>query len=126
MLTLSNWRAWRANLKHLALGADQPVLAGNAEARGRLPRPCVSVSREFAAQGGVIYSFWFGTRCWESYQPGLLTGVLPAVQVIDLGDTMDFALLPPDRQQDELTCDMEGVPTDESNLVLKARWCWLD
>lgn len=33
---------------------------------------------------------------------------------------MDFVLLPPGAQQDELTCDMEGVPTDESNLVIKA------
>ena len=33
---------------------------------------------------------------------------------------MEFALLPPGAQQDELTCNMEGVPTDESNLVIKA------
>lgn len=41
---------------------------------------------------------------------------------------MDFTLLPPDAQRDELTCDMEGVPTDESNLVIKASWllAWLN
>jgi 4-diphosphocytidyl-2C-methyl-D-erythritol kinase len=41
-------------------------------------------------------------------------------QVIDLGDTLDFTPLPGARR-DELTCDMPGVPTDGSNLVVKAR-----
>ncbi|KAK9844076.1 hypothetical protein WJX81_003893 [Elliptochloris bilobata] len=40
--------------------------------------------------------------------------------VIDLGDTVDFVPLSPDAAHDELTCNMEGVPTDESNLVIKA------
>ena len=69
---------------------------------------------------GVAYRYWFWHIQWESPHPGLLKRMLPAVQVIDLGDTMDFALLPPGAQHDELTCDMEGVPTDESNLVIKA------
>ena len=43
-------------------------------------------------------------------------GVL--LQVIDLGDSMDFTVLP-GSQQDSLTCNMEGVPTDDSNLVIK-------
>ena len=43
-------------------------------------------------------------------------GVL--LQVIDLGDSMDFTVLP-GSQEDSLTCNMEGVPTDESNLVIK-------
>ncbi|KAA6429149.1 MAG: 4-diphosphocytidyl-2-C-methyl-D-erythritol kinase [Trebouxia sp. A1-2] len=38
--------------------------------------------------------------------------------VIDLGDTMTFSTIP--GQADSLTCDMEGVPTDASNLVIKA------
>lgn len=38
-------------------------------------------------------------------------------QVIDLGDTMTFSTIP--GQADSLTCDMEGVPTDASNLVIK-------
>ena len=70
---------------------------------------------------GVAYRYWFWHMQLESPYPALVTGVRPAVQVIDLGDTMEFALLPPDAQQDELTCNMEGVPTDESNLVIKAR-----
>ena len=68
----------------------------------------------------VAYRNWFWHRCWERPHPAQSTGMLPAVQVIDLGDTMEFALLPPGAQQDELTCDMEGVPTDERNLVIKA------
>jgi len=40
--------------------------------------------------------------------------------VIDLGDTMTFEALPDGATKDILTCDMEGVPTDGSNLVIKA------
>ena len=40
-----------------------------------------------------------------------------AAQVIDLGDTMTFSTLP--GQADALTCDVEGIPLDASNLVLK-------
>mmetsp|Transcript_4970 Transcript_4970/g.9053 ORF Transcript_4970/g.9053 Transcript_4970/m.9053 type:complete len:359 (-) Transcript_4970:199-1275(-) len=40
--------------------------------------------------------------------------------VIDLGDQMEFQLLPGDAEKDTLSCNMEGVPTDESNLVIKA------
>ncbi len=39
--------------------------------------------------------------------------------VIDLGDQMRFTLLPESTERDELSCDMEGVPTDETNLVIK-------
>ena len=39
--------------------------------------------------------------------------------VIDLGDQMRFTLLPDGAETDELRCDMEGVPTDDSNLVIK-------
>ena len=39
--------------------------------------------------------------------------------VIDLGDTMDFTALPPAAPADQLTCNMAGVPTDDSNLVIK-------
>lgn len=39
--------------------------------------------------------------------------------VIDLGDSLAFTPLP-GASQDELTCNMEGVPTDSSNLVIKA------
>jgi hypothetical protein len=41
-------------------------------------------------------------------------------QVIDLGDTLDFTPLP-GATADALTCDMAGVPTDSSNLVIKVR-----
>jgi 4-diphosphocytidyl-2-C-methyl-D-erythritol kinase len=40
--------------------------------------------------------------------------------VIDLGDAMSFEPLPPSATADELTCDMPDVPTDGSNLVIKA------
>jgi len=40
--------------------------------------------------------------------------------VIDLGDQMSFELLTRDATEDLLTCNMEGVPTDSSNLVIKA------
>jgi 4-diphosphocytidyl-2C-methyl-D-erythritol kinase len=38
--------------------------------------------------------------------------------VIDLGDQMSFALRP-NATEDSLSCNMEGVPTDSSNLVIK-------
>lgn len=40
--------------------------------------------------------------------------------VIDLGDDMAFEELAGTADADVLTCNMEGVPTDESNLVVKA------
>ena len=40
--------------------------------------------------------------------------------VIDLGDDMYFSLLPPGSANDRLECDVADVPTDASNLVIKA------
>jgi 4-diphosphocytidyl-2-C-methyl-D-erythritol kinase len=40
--------------------------------------------------------------------------------VIDLGDDMTFSLLPVGSTSDQLTCNFPDVPTDESNLVIKA------
>ena len=40
------------------------------------------------------------------------------MQVIDLGDDMHFEVLPR-AERDELSCNMEDVPTDESNLVIR-------
>jgi 4-diphosphocytidyl-2-C-methyl-D-erythritol kinase len=40
--------------------------------------------------------------------------------VIDLGDDMTFSLLPAGSTSDQLTCNFPDVPTDESNLVIKA------
>lgn len=40
-----------------------------------------------------------------------------ASQVVDLGDTMTFSAIP--GQADALSCDMPGVPLDDSNLVIK-------
>eukprot|EP00803_Ostreobium_quekettii_P010088 evm.model.scf_310.5 EVM.evm.TU.scf_310.5 scf_310:25857-26912(+) len=40
--------------------------------------------------------------------------------VIDLSDSMDFSPLASGETKDRLECDMCGVPTDESNLVIKA------
>ncbi|KAL4434604.1 hypothetical protein ABPG77_002727 [Micractinium sp. CCAP 211/92] len=40
--------------------------------------------------------------------------------VIDLGDDMGFEELAGTAAADALTCNMEGVPIDESNLVIKA------
>jgi hypothetical protein len=39
--------------------------------------------------------------------------------VIDLGDSMAFDELAAGAPEDLLTCNMEGVPTDSSNLVIK-------
>ena len=44
---------------------------------------------------------------------------LVIMQVIDMGDDMHFEVLP-GASEDELVCNMEGVPLDESNLVIKA------
>jgi 4-diphosphocytidyl-2-C-methyl-D-erythritol kinase len=40
--------------------------------------------------------------------------------VIDLGDDMTFSLLTAGSTSDQLTCNFPDVPTDESNLVIKA------
>ena len=40
--------------------------------------------------------------------------------VIDLGDDMVFSLLPAGSTSDQLTCNWADVPTDGSNLVIKA------
>lgn len=40
------------------------------------------------------------------------------LQVIDLGDSMDFTPLP-GAGSDELTCNIADIPTDGSNLVIK-------
>ena len=40
--------------------------------------------------------------------------------VIDLGDDMHFSLLPSGTSKDRLSCNVADVPTDESNLVIKA------
>ncbi|KAJ1454242.1 ribosomal protein S5 domain 2-type protein [Pelagophyceae sp. CCMP2097] len=41
-------------------------------------------------------------------------------QAIDLGDTLSFRVLPASSAADEFECDVEGVPTDSTNLVLRA------
>eukprot|EP00929_Paragymnodinium_shiwhaense_P008391 TRINITY_DN112345_c0_g1_i1.p1 TRINITY_DN112345_c0_g1~~TRINITY_DN112345_c0_g1_i1.p1 ORF type:complete len:455 (-),score=124.25 TRINITY_DN112345_c0_g1_i1:215-1384(-) len=39
---------------------------------------------------------------------------------VAFGDTLDLELLPEDAKQDEFTCNMPGVPVDDSNLVIRA------
>lgn len=51
---------------------------------------------------------------WASPQASLF-------HVIDLGDDMAFEELAGTATADVLSCNMEGVPTDESNLVIKVR-----
>jgi hypothetical protein len=44
-------------------------------------------------------------------------------QAIGLGDTLNMELLPSNENEDAddiFTCNMEGIPTDQSNLVLRA------
>jgi 4-diphosphocytidyl-2-C-methyl-D-erythritol kinase len=41
-------------------------------------------------------------------------------QAIGLGDTLTIELLPSEDADDIFTCNMEGIPTDQSNLVLRA------
>ena len=40
--------------------------------------------------------------------------------IIDLGEPMAFEVLPPSATADQLTCDAPGVPTDATNLAVKA------
>jgi 4-diphosphocytidyl-2-C-methyl-D-erythritol kinase len=40
--------------------------------------------------------------------------------IIDLGDPMAFEVLPPSATADELACDAPGVPTDGTNLAIRA------
>jgi 4-diphosphocytidyl-2C-methyl-D-erythritol kinase len=41
-------------------------------------------------------------------------------QTVGFGDTLFFAKLGPDAERDEFTCSAHFLPTDDSNLVLKA------
>lgn len=41
-------------------------------------------------------------------------------QAVGFGDTLELTPLTKDAESDEFTCNMEGVPTDSSNLVLRA------
>lgn len=41
-------------------------------------------------------------------------------QTVGFGDNLFFRRLPEDAVKDEFECNMEGVPTDGSNLVLRA------
>jgi hypothetical protein len=45
------------------------------------------------------------------------------VQVIDLGDDMEFILLPPGSTSDVLVCSDPTIPHDDSNLVIKVGAC---
>jgi len=39
---------------------------------------------------------------------------------VAFGDTLDLTVLPATAERDELECNLEGVPVDESNLVIRA------
>jgi len=39
---------------------------------------------------------------------------------VAFGDTLDLTVLPESAERDELECNLEGVPVDESNLVIRA------
>merc|ERR1740121_2002376 len=41
-------------------------------------------------------------------------------QTVSLGDTLDMEVLPEGSEQDELQCNLPGVPVDKSNLVIRA------
>lgn len=41
-------------------------------------------------------------------------------QTVSLGDTLDLEVLPKGTARDELQCNLPGVPTDDSNLVIRA------
>ncbi|KAL3786058.1 hypothetical protein HJC23_003906 [Cyclotella cryptica] len=41
-------------------------------------------------------------------------------QAVGFGDTLHLSLAPSDADADEFTCNMEGVPVDSTNLVLRA------
>jgi 4-diphosphocytidyl-2-C-methyl-D-erythritol kinase len=41
-------------------------------------------------------------------------------QAVGFGDTLELTPLVESAEKDEFTCNMEGVPTDSSNLVLRA------
>jgi hypothetical protein len=49
---------------------------------------------------------------------------LSAFHGTDLGDDMAFEELAGTASSDVLSCDMEGVPNDESNLVIKVGSSW--
>ena len=41
-------------------------------------------------------------------------------QAVGFGDTLELTPISDEQKEDEFTCNMEGVPTDSSNLVLRA------
>ena len=64
---------------------------------------------------------WRRAQAWPlPNRPPITTSIHPTPQVIDLGDGMTFEVLPPGASGDELACDAPGVPTDGTNLALRA------
>jgi len=57
--------------------------------------------------------------CKHSTMQNLFLRLRYHQQVIDLGDDMDFKLLPEGAQCEVLECSDPTVPTDDSNLVIK-------
>jgi hypothetical protein len=55
-----------------------------------------------------------GTVCLR-----IATAIATTVQVIDLGDDMEFTLLPAGSSSDVLVCSDPTIPHDDSNLVIK-------
>ena len=87
--------------------ADQPFPEGHGQEGRWLPRPGLSLPCAAAAD-----------PCDLSLQSCTVLEQTTCLQVIDLGDTMDFETLP-GSDRDELTCSMADIPTDDSNLVIK-------
>ena len=74
--------------------------------------------------GGVVsvpHSLWH-VGLWVAQEAKRQLLCMPdAAQVIDLGDSMGFALLPEGAGKDQLTCSDPTIPSDDSNLVIKVR-----
>ena len=69
------------------------------------------------------HSFTCGLARWKkllSVFDDVMLSSSPNAKVIDLGDQMDFTPLY-GVDADTLSCNMEGVPTDSTNLVIKVR-----
>lgn len=62
---------------------------------------------------------WLGSSRFPSILAPSIVLPVAFIAQIDLGDQMSFEMLPASATEDELTCNMEGVPTDSSNLVIK-------
>ena len=112
------------------------VLLVASSAHGFIASPRARLSRTVRARRNAPRVSADATSDWdlELYSPAKINLFLRVMkrrddgfhelaslfQTVALGDNLSFSLLPPSATQDQFECDIEGLPTDGSNLVIRA------